>query len=113
MATKTRNHGKPNITRIRVARFIEYQMHNGCHVHPKSQSNHYGWQELKLLMDYIFNGSPGHEDEELDTKNDRRLHSGSPDPRGVLTRHMALCDTANSVNGVPRVPIIQSTRKAS
>lgn len=51
--------------RAEVARLIERQLH---HTHrcsrEKGEQIHYGWQELRELMDFIYDGTPA-ADEEL------------------------------------------------
>ena len=46
-------------TREETARFIERQMHwsHKCKFEKGSRA-HYGWQELKELMDFIYGGEP-------------------------------------------------------
>lgn len=46
-------------TREQAARFIELQMHwsHKCKLE-KGSKTHYGWQELRELMDFIYEASP-------------------------------------------------------
>lgn len=46
--------------REEVARFIEKQMHDSTYEcsRPKPQTHHYGLQELRELMDFIYGGEP-------------------------------------------------------
>jgi hypothetical protein len=41
-----------------VARFIESQFENGNCDREKSEKHHYGWQELRELMDFIYMSEP-------------------------------------------------------
>jgi len=46
-------------TRKEAARFIEYQLHNHNYRKPdKTPATHYGYQELKQLMDFIWERGP-------------------------------------------------------
>ena len=46
--------------REEVARFIEKQMHDSTYEcsRPKPHTHHYGLQELRELMDFIYGGEP-------------------------------------------------------
>ena len=49
-----------------VARFIEKQMdYNHECSREKGEQTHYGWQELRDLMDFIYNSKPKHKEQEL------------------------------------------------
>jgi hypothetical protein len=46
-------------SRVEAARFIEKQMHwSYKNVREKSERVHYGWQDLRELMDFIYEGLP-------------------------------------------------------
>ena len=46
--------------REEVARFIEKQLHDSSYEcsRPKPNTHHYGMQELRELMDFIYGGEP-------------------------------------------------------
>lgn len=55
-------------TREEVARFIEQQMKSPCSDEidrKKHGKHHYGWQELRQLMDFIYGGDPATEAERM------------------------------------------------
>lgn len=54
-------------TREEIARFIERTMHWSYNSYfcPKKEAHHYGWCELKDVMDFIFDGPPKTKEEEL------------------------------------------------
>jgi hypothetical protein len=52
-----------------TARFIEDEFENHTCQRYKGQCHHYGWQELRELMDFIYNGGPVGEAEMLTNRD--------------------------------------------
>ncbi len=48
-----------------VARFIEKQMNFESKASSEKTNHHYGWQELRELMDYIYHEKPTCKDQKL------------------------------------------------
>lgn len=64
-------------TRFEVARFIEKQMDwKNNKLIEKGGRHHYGWMELRELMDFIYGGEPDHDEMLRQNKDQERIKVG-------------------------------------